>query len=96
MLDKGVIVYGKSGWDIARGKIHGSLDTGLSVIATKPRDGRVDIDAEDCIYHLKVNFFTYEMWNFSIGWFVISEFLIVTLDKTERGIYGMAGAVKAA
>lgn len=31
MLEKGVIVYGKSGWDIARGKIHGSLDTGLSV-----------------------------------------------------------------
>ncbi|XP_035704226.1 oxysterol-binding protein-related protein 6 isoform X2 [Folsomia candida] len=54
MLEKGVIVYGKSGWDIARGKIHGSLDTGLSVITTKPRDGRVDIDAEDCIYHLKI------------------------------------------
>ncbi|CAG7785076.1 unnamed protein product [Allacma fusca] len=54
MLDKGVIVYGKSGWDCARGKIHGSLDAGLSVITTKPRDGRIDIDAEDCIYHLKI------------------------------------------
>ena len=54
MLDKGCIIYGKSGWDIARGKIHGSVDAGLSVITTKPRDGRIDIDAEDCIYHLKV------------------------------------------
>jgi len=54
VLDKGIIMYGKSGWDIARGKIHGSVDAGLSVITTKPRDGRVDIDAEDSIYHLKV------------------------------------------
>lgn len=50
-----MIVYGKSGWDIARGKVHGTLDAGLSVITTKPRDGRIDIDSEDCIYHLKVN-----------------------------------------
>lgn len=55
MLEKGLIVYGKSGWDVARGKVHGSVDAGLSVIATKPRDGRIDIDAEDCIYHLKVS-----------------------------------------
>lgn len=56
ILEKGVIVYGKSGWDLARGKVHGTLDAGLSVITTKSRDGRIDIDAEDCIYHLKVKF----------------------------------------
>lgn len=54
MLEKGIIVYGKNGWECARGKIHGSLDAGMSVITYKPRDGRIDMDAEDCIYHLKV------------------------------------------
>ncbi len=56
-MEKGVIIYGKSGWDLARGKIHGTLDVGLSVITTKPRDGRIDVDGDAAIYHLKVRAF---------------------------------------
>ncbi|XP_018566852.1 oxysterol-binding protein-related protein 3 isoform X1 [Anoplophora glabripennis] len=52
-LDKGILVYGKGPTEINKGKIHGSLDIGLSVITTKQRRRRIDIDAEEFIYHLK-------------------------------------------
>ncbi|KAG8243575.1 hypothetical protein J6590_043004 [Homalodisca vitripennis] len=53
VLDKGILVYGKSPGDVARGKIHGSVDIGLSVISTKSKRKRLDIDAEEFIHHLK-------------------------------------------
>lgn len=60
MVDKGILVYGKSPGDVARGKIHGQLDIGLSVISAKLKRRRLDIDAEEFIYHLKVkNISTY-------------------------------------
>lgn len=37
-----------------KGKFHGSVDTGLSVIACKKKGRRIDVDADDLIYHLKV------------------------------------------
>lgn len=55
MLDKGILVYGKSPGDVARGKLHGSVDIGLSVISTKSKRKRLDIDAEEFIHHLKVS-----------------------------------------
>ena len=54
MVDKGIMVYGKSPGDVARGKIHGSVDIGLSVITAKRKRKRIDIDAEEFIHHLKV------------------------------------------
>lgn len=54
VVDKGILVYGKGPGDIARGKIHGSVDIGLSVVSTKAKRKRIDIDAEEFIYHLKV------------------------------------------
>ncbi|CAH1101995.1 unnamed protein product [Psylliodes chrysocephalus] len=53
MIDKGILVYGKGPNDITKGKIHGTLDIGLSVISTKQKRRRIDIDAEEFIYHLK-------------------------------------------
>ncbi|XP_049834429.1 oxysterol-binding protein-related protein 3-like isoform X1 [Schistocerca gregaria] len=53
VVDKGILIYAKSPGDIARGKIHGSVDIGLSVISTKEKRRRLDIDAEEFIYHLK-------------------------------------------
>ncbi|KDR22246.1 oxysterol-binding protein-related protein 6-like [Zootermopsis nevadensis] len=53
VVDKGILVYAKGPGDIARGKIHGSVDIGLSVISTKAKRKRLDIDAEEFIYHLK-------------------------------------------
>lgn len=38
-----------------KGKFHGSVDIGLSVIACKKKGRRIDVDADDLIYHLKVS-----------------------------------------
>ena len=40
---------------LERGKVHGTVDTGLSVIACKKKGRRIDVDADDLIYHLKVS-----------------------------------------
>ena len=37
-----------------KGKLHGTVDVGLSVLTYKRRGRRFDIDTEDVIYHLKV------------------------------------------
>lgn len=52
-IDKGILIYGKGPNEINKGKIHGTLDIGLSVISTKQKRRRIDIDAEEFIYHLK-------------------------------------------
>jgi len=39
---------------LERGKFNGTVDTGLSVIACKKKGRRIDVDADDLIYHLKV------------------------------------------
>ena len=49
-------MYAKRSADLARGKPHGSVDLGLSVISAKRRRCRIDIDAEVFIYHIKVGF----------------------------------------
>ena len=54
ILDKGNLMYAKRPADLARGKPHGSVDLGMSVISAKKRRGRIDIDAEVFIYHIKV------------------------------------------
>ncbi|KAF5275203.1 hypothetical protein FQR65_LT04235 [Abscondita terminalis] len=53
VLDKGILIYGKNQNEINKGKVHGSVDIGLSVISSKLNGCRIDIDAEEFIYHLK-------------------------------------------
>lgn len=53
-LEKGKLFYAKSPGDIHKGKFHGVIDIGLSVIAFKRHRHRIDIDAEDIVYHVKV------------------------------------------
>ncbi|XP_036394353.1 oxysterol-binding protein-related protein 3 isoform X2 [Megalops cyprinoides] len=54
-LDKGILKYAKSGPDIEKGKLHGCIDVGLSVMAIKKKAKCIDLDTEENIYHLKVN-----------------------------------------
>lgn len=54
VLENGTLRYAKTSTDMAKGKLHGEVDVGLSVISTKLRGRRIDIDAEESIYHLKV------------------------------------------
>lgn len=53
VVEKGILIYGKGPNEISRGKVHGSVDIGLSVISSKLKRKRIDIDAEEYIYHLK-------------------------------------------
>ncbi|KAI1285688.1 Oxysterol-binding protein-related protein 6 [Halotydeus destructor] len=52
-LDAGILNYSKTPAEMAKGKIHGSVDVGLSVISTKFSSRRIDIDAEEFLYHIK-------------------------------------------
>ncbi|XP_064646060.1 oxysterol-binding protein-related protein 6-like isoform X3 [Lineus longissimus] len=63
VLESGVLTYAKSPSDILKGRLHGSIDIGLSVIAFKKAGRRIDIDAEELIYHIKVkNTALFEEW----------------------------------
>lgn len=54
MLDSGLLSYGKSAGDIARGRTHGRIDVGTAVVSSKTEMLRIDIDEEECIHHIKV------------------------------------------
>ncbi|XP_017282078.1 oxysterol-binding protein-related protein 3 isoform X3 [Kryptolebias marmoratus] len=54
VLDKGILKYGKCSADIDKGKLHGCIDVGLSVMAIKKKAKCIDLDAEENIYHLKI------------------------------------------
>ncbi|XP_016419933.1 oxysterol-binding protein-related protein 3-like, partial [Sinocyclocheilus rhinocerous] len=39
---------------VEKGKLHGCIDVGLSVMAIKKKAKCIDLDAEENIYHLKI------------------------------------------
>ncbi|XP_009080828.1 PREDICTED: oxysterol-binding protein-related protein 3-like, partial [Acanthisitta chloris] len=53
-LDRGILKYSKCQADIERGKLHGCIDVGLSVMSVKKSTKCIDLDTEEQIYHLKV------------------------------------------
>ncbi|XP_054619968.1 oxysterol-binding protein-related protein 3-like isoform X2 [Dunckerocampus dactyliophorus] len=54
VLDSGVLKYAKHSTDLRKGKLHGCIDIGLSVMAIKKSTMCIDLDTEENIYHLKV------------------------------------------
>uniref|UniRef100_A0A667WRM3 Oxysterol-binding protein n=1 Tax=Myripristis murdjan TaxID=586833 RepID=A0A667WRM3_9TELE len=54
VLEKGILKYSKRGSDLKKGKLHGCIDVGLSVMSVKKKAMCIDLDTEDNIYHLKV------------------------------------------
>lgn len=53
-LEKGILKYAKSQADMTKGKLHGCIDVGLSVMSIKKKANCIDLDTEEHIYHLKV------------------------------------------
>ncbi|XP_025063892.1 oxysterol-binding protein-related protein 3 isoform X2 [Alligator sinensis] len=53
-LAGGILKYSKCQTDIERGKLHGCIDVGLSVMSVKKSTKCIDLDTEEHIYHLKV------------------------------------------
>ncbi|KAI5087243.1 oxysterol binding protein-like 3a isoform X1, partial [Silurus meridionalis] len=54
LLERGILMYGKTLADLKKGKVRGCIDIGLSVMSIKKKNMCIDLDAEDSIYHLKV------------------------------------------
>ncbi|XP_027891517.1 oxysterol-binding protein-related protein 3-like isoform X1 [Xiphophorus couchianus] len=54
VLERGILKYAKGPADLQKGKVHGLIDVGLSVMSIKNKAMCVDLDTEDNIYHLKV------------------------------------------
>nr|ABF22369.1 oxysterol-binding protein-like protein 3 [Takifugu rubripes] len=60
LLEKGILKYAKRAADVVlssqlkKGKLHGCIDVGLSVMSIKKKAMCIDLDTEDNIFHLKV------------------------------------------
>ncbi|XP_056153830.1 oxysterol-binding protein-related protein 3-like [Lampris incognitus] len=54
VLEKGILKYSKGETDSKKGKNHGCIDVGLSVMSIKKKAMCIDLDTEDNIFHLKV------------------------------------------
>ncbi|KAK7804434.1 hypothetical protein U0070_017047 [Myodes glareolus] len=54
VLEDGILHYATTRQDIAKGKLHGSIDVRLSVMSINKKAQRIDLDTEDNIYHLKI------------------------------------------
>uniref|UniRef100_A0A8C6NMR1 Oxysterol-binding protein n=1 Tax=Nothobranchius furzeri TaxID=105023 RepID=A0A8C6NMR1_NOTFU len=54
VLERGILNYAKRAADLQKGKPHGCIDVGLSVMSIKKKAMCIDLDTEDNIYHLKV------------------------------------------
>uniref|UniRef100_A0A4W5PPG9 Oxysterol-binding protein n=1 Tax=Hucho hucho TaxID=62062 RepID=A0A4W5PPG9_9TELE len=55
VLETGMLRYSKTQQDITRGKLHGSLDVGLAVMSINKKSNRIDLDAGDILYHMKLS-----------------------------------------
>jgi len=53
VMEQGVLTYGKSKADIARGRTLGKFNIGEAVISANYVDMRVDIDADESVHHIK-------------------------------------------
>lgn len=51
---------------LKKGKLHGCIDVGLSVMSIKKKAMCIDLDTEDNIYHLKVTLKAHIIFEFSV------------------------------
>lgn len=54
-LENAVLSYAKNSGEMARGRSQGQIDLAIAFISYKAKDQRIDIDADEFIYHLKVS-----------------------------------------
>uniref|UniRef100_A0A8C7DN30 Oxysterol-binding protein n=1 Tax=Oncorhynchus kisutch TaxID=8019 RepID=A0A8C7DN30_ONCKI len=62
LLEKGILKYSKCRADLRKGKLHGCIDVGLSVMSIKKKTKAIDLDANNNIYHLKVSLSLFDDW----------------------------------
>ncbi|CAG00656.1 unnamed protein product [Tetraodon nigroviridis] len=54
VLEAGILRYSKNQHDVLRGRVQGSLDVSHAVMAINRKSYRIDLDAGDILYHIKV------------------------------------------
>uniref|UniRef100_A0A671WZA2 Oxysterol-binding protein n=1 Tax=Sparus aurata TaxID=8175 RepID=A0A671WZA2_SPAAU len=54
VLEAGILRYSKHQHDVSRGRVQGSLDVSLAVMSINKKSNRIDLDAGDILYHMKV------------------------------------------
>ncbi|XP_076864400.1 oxysterol-binding protein-related protein 7-like isoform X2 [Brachyhypopomus gauderio] len=52
-LEKGILKYSKTQQDLNKRKVHGTLDVSLAVMSVNKKSRRIDLDAENNLYHIK-------------------------------------------
>uniref|UniRef100_A0A8D3DV23 Oxysterol binding protein-like 7 n=1 Tax=Scophthalmus maximus TaxID=52904 RepID=A0A8D3DV23_SCOMX len=62
VLEAGILRYSKNQQDVSRGRVQGSLDVGLAVMSINKKSNRIDLDAGDILYHMKVNAKSHELF----------------------------------
>ncbi|TNN65326.1 Oxysterol-binding protein-related protein 6 [Liparis tanakae] len=55
VLEVGNLRYSKNQQDVSRGRVQGSLDVSLAVMSINKKSNRIELDAGDILYHMKVN-----------------------------------------
>lgn len=80
-----VIFCADAASQVEKGKLHGCIDVGLSVMAIKKKAKCIDLDAEENIYHLKVNQQANKYNNSPrrTAWFPFFFFLLDSLTVTR-------------
>lgn len=53
VLDEGALVYSKSPYNLQKGKIHGTIDVGVSVLTINRKSRKIDLDNGEFVCHLK-------------------------------------------
>uniref|UniRef100_A0A673LNF6 Oxysterol-binding protein n=1 Tax=Sinocyclocheilus rhinocerous TaxID=307959 RepID=A0A673LNF6_9TELE len=80
VLDKGILRYSKNQHDFSKGKMHGALDVSLAVMSVNKKARRIDLDAGDILYHMKVSHCIYDAIKLTF-----SDYLHVCLCFTQSG-----------
>ncbi|MGH0168188.1 UNVERIFIED_CONTAM: hypothetical protein FKN15_006288 [Acipenser sinensis] len=90
VLESGILKYAKTQQDISKGKLRGSINVSLSVMSVNKKSKRVDLDAEDNLYHLKT--FAISFWVSSLR----AHRIIRKSDSTrlQNGVYTVLSTLK--
>ncbi|KAF6035070.1 hypothetical protein EB796_006629 [Bugula neritina] len=63
VLEEGILIYSKTPSDHQKGRHHGKIDVGLSVLSFNRRKKKIDIDSEDFVCHIRTkNSKWFEEW----------------------------------
>uniref|UniRef100_A0A672M5U7 Oxysterol-binding protein n=1 Tax=Sinocyclocheilus grahami TaxID=75366 RepID=A0A672M5U7_SINGR len=83
VLDKGILRYSKNQHDFSKGKMHGALDVSLAVMSVNKKARRIDLDAGDILYHMKVSYCI--LLQYDAIKLTVSDYLHVCLCFTQSG-----------